>query len=676
MRSIAALAKKYRWPLTGALLGALVFVVLYGVRVLDPACVDWILNDPSPDPSQHYLGWVFYRRSAVRLPYIGANYSAVYPFRTSIVFTDSIPLLAVLGKLLSPLLPARFQYFGWWGLLCYALQGGLAQAILARLGGVRSGQRARCWATVAGAGVLVFFPALTVRMFAHTALAANWLVLLALWLLLRSDALLPSTGRACLAWGMMGLLCAGVHLYYLPMVGIVLVGYALRRGLQKRGAAAVAAPVLAYCGAALAELVLLGAFAANFAGYSNGYLNGADLANLFVPGLNASWEQDVYIGLGGVLACVLAAAAVLLACVRGQAGRLAAFLRRHRIWTAVLGAVLLLDAAAAMGNTVTLGGHTLCTVNIPQILMDVWAMFSSCARLAWLDGMLLILLACGLLLRLWGGRAAAALLAACTLAQAYGMREELGNRYTKYHAAATYAGSTALQDPAWEELADGGRFRHLAFASFDFEHEEFWDLAAFAADHGWTSNSFYMGHMDGNLAAVTLAGEMNGLSADTLYVFVDEDELARDNFALHYYRFDGILVGSVEPLPYAEEPAPAADARAMDLTLSSVTNGSLTGEGITLESGGEMLTGAWMLFPGTYQVTLTGSGFDHSYIYARHGLINQETYKLEIAFTDIAPEQMTFTFTTGAPLYYWRTAVHMLDDTPVTVSGITVEKTA
>ena len=280
MRSIAALAKKYRWPLTGALLGALVFVVLYGVRVLDPACVDWILNDPSPDPSQHYLGWVFYRRSAVRLPYIGANYSAVYPFRTSIVFTDSIPLLAVLGKLLGPLLPARFQYFGWWGLLCYALQGGLAQAILARLGGVRSGQRARCWATVAGAGVLVFFPALTVRMFAHTALAANWLVLLALWLLLRSDALLPSTGRACLAWGMMGLLCAGVHLYYLPMVGIVLVGYALRRGLQKRGAAAVAAPVLAYCGAALAELVLLGAFAANFAGYSNGYLNGADLANL------------------------------------------------------------------------------------------------------------------------------------------------------------------------------------------------------------------------------------------------------------------------------------------------------------------------------------------------------------------------------------------------------------
>ena len=44
-----------------------------------------------------------------------------------------------------------------------------------------------------------------------------------------------------------------------------------------------------------------------------------------------------------------------------------------------------------------------------------------------------------------------------------------------------------------------------------------------------------------------------------------------------------------------------------------------------------------MLFPGTYRVTLTGSGFDHSYIYARHGLINQETYKLDVEFTDIDP---------------------------------------
>lgn len=671
-----AILKKYQWPMTGALLGALVFVALYGVRVLDPTCVDWILNNPSPDPSQHYLGWAFFRNSTVRLPYVGANYSVIYPYRTSILFTDSIPLLALLGKLFSPILPARFQYFGWWGLLCYALQGGLAQAILARLGGVRPGQTARAWASVAGAGVLVLFPALTVRMFAHTALAGNWLVLLAIWLWLRCDALLPTTWRACLAWAGMGVLCAGIHLYYLPMVGIVLVGYAVRRGLQKRGVAAVLLPVVCFCAAALAELLLLGAFASNFAGYSNGYLNGADLANLMVPGLAASWEQNVYIGLGAVAALVLAVVSFGIACARGKAAAAAGFFRRHRIWLFAGAVVLLLDAIAAMGNTITLGGVTLGTVPIPQVLMDFWAMFSSCARLAWLAGMLLALLACSAVLRLWNGRVAVVLLAVCALLQGYGQRDELAKRFATYHDDATYTDQTRLTDPAWENLAESGRFSHLAFVSFDFEHDEFWDLAAFAADHGWTSNSFYMGHMDGNLAAVTLAGEMNTLSADTLYVFVDEDELARDSFGLNYYRLDGILIGSVEPLDLTPDPAPETDSHAMDLRLSDVINGSVTADGVELGSGGEMMTDSWMLFPGTYRVTLTGGGFDHSYIYARHGLINQETYKLNIEFTDIAPEKMTFTFTTGEPLYYWCTAVHTLDDTPITVTGVTVEKTA
>ena len=671
-----AILKKYQWPMTGALLGALVFVALYGVRVLDPTCVDWILNNPSPDPSQHYLGWAFFRNSTVRLPYVGANYSVIYPYRTSILFTDSIPLLALLGKLFSPILPARFQYFGWWGLLCYALQGGLAQAILARLGGVRPGQTARAWASVAGAGVLVLFPALTVRMFAHTALAGNWLVLLAIWLWLRCDALLPTTWRACLAWAGMGVLCAGIHLYYLPMVGIVLVGYAVRRGLQKRGVAAVLLPVVCFCAAALAELLLLGAFASNFAGYSNGYLNGADLANLMVPGLAASWEQNVYIGLGAVAALVLAVVSFGIACARGKAAAAAGFFRRHRIWLFAGAVVLLLDAIAAMGNTIILGGVTLGTVPIPQVLMDFWAMFSSCARLAWLAGMLLALLACSAVLRLWNGRVAVVLLAVCALLQGYGQRDELAKRFATYHDDATYTDQTRLTDPAWENLAESGRFSHLAFVSFDFEHDEFWDLAAFAADHGWTSNSFYMGHMDGNLAAVTLAGEMNTLSADTLYVFVDEDELARDSFGLNYYRLDGILIGSVEPLDLTPDPAPETDSHAMDLRLSDVINGSVTADGVELGSGGEMMTDSWMLFPGTYRVTLTGSGFDHSYIYARHGLINQETYKLNIEFTDIAPEKMTFTFTTGEPLYYWCTAVHTLDDTPITVTGVTVEKTA
>lgn len=671
MAKTKAFLQKHRWSLTGALLGALVFLILYGVRVLDPTCVDWILNNPSPDPAQHYLGWVFYRRSGWHLPYLGANYSAIYPYRTSILYTDSIPLLAVLGKLLGGVLPARFQYLGLWGLFCYAMQGGLAQALIARVGGVRPGDTAKNWASVLGAGVLVLFPALNIRMFAHTALAANWLVLLALWLWLCAEQSenRPTAAKLCLWWGILGLLCAGIHLYYLPMVGMVLVAACVQRALEKRGPAAVVLPVASFCGAALAELFVLGAFAANFAGYSNGYLSGADLANLFVPGLGASWEQEIYAGLGTTIAVVLALAGLLVQ--HKQAG---AFFRRHKNVVIAALVLLVLDAIAAMGNTVTFAGRTLFTVPIPQALMDFWAMFSSCARLAWLAGMLLAVAACGLVLRFWQG-AAAVLLALCAAAQGFGQRAELAKRFAAYHDAAYYENTTQLTDPAWEQLAASGQFTHLAFASFDFEHDEFWDLAAFAADHGWTSNSFYMGHMDGNLAAVTLAGEMNALAPDTLYAFVDEDALARNDFALHYYRLDGVLLGSVEPIDgLTEESADTAPAHTMTLEKSSVINGTADADGVVLSSGGELLTEAWMLFPGNYRVTLTGSGFDHSYIYARHGLINQETYKMDVNFTGIAPDEMVFEFSTGEPLYYWRTAVHALDDTPLTITAIKVEK--
>ena len=132
---------------------------------------------------------------------------------------------------------------------------------------------------------------------------------------------------------------------------------------------------------------------------------------------------------------------------------------------------------------------------------------------------------------------------------------------------------------------------------------------------------------------------------------------------------------SVEPIDgIEEEPAPEVPAHTMDLTKSDLINAHFADGSVGLETGGEMMTEEWTLFPGRYRVTLTGSGFDHSYIYARYGLINQETYKLDIDFTGIDPSEMTFEFTATEMLHYWRTAVHTLDDANVTVNSVTVEK--
>ena len=110
-----------------SMIGIVVFIALYGVDVLNPFYDDWLLG--KGDLTQHYLGWCFYRRGDWTFP-IGLTDNLAYPSYTSIIFTDSIPVLAVFFKMFSFILPDTFQYFGWWGIACFALHGFFAVKIL------------------------------------------------------------------------------------------------------------------------------------------------------------------------------------------------------------------------------------------------------------------------------------------------------------------------------------------------------------------------------------------------------------------------------------------------------------------------------------------------------------------------------------------------------------------
>ena len=81
----------------GALLGAAVFLLVYGLAPLDVA------NDAfcrggyiEKDIQQHYAGWLFYRSSALGWP-LGVTQAVNAPQGVSVAYTDSIPLLAVLS---------------------------------------------------------------------------------------------------------------------------------------------------------------------------------------------------------------------------------------------------------------------------------------------------------------------------------------------------------------------------------------------------------------------------------------------------------------------------------------------------------------------------------------------------------------------------------------------------
>lgn len=670
--AVRSAAYRNAFALAGALAGVAFFLALYGVRVLDVTNADWILNSGA-DPSQHYLGWQFYRGSELRLPYLGMSYNTVYPYRTSVLYSDSIPLLALLFKPFSALLPATFQYMGLWGLASFALQGLLAQKIAWRISGAEERGIAVQAGTVAASVLALLYPVLTIRMFAHTALAGNWLILLGLWLWLCCRG---GVVRSCLWWGLAGILCVGVHQYYLPMVGICAVGYAAARLMRKDGPVPALLPILSFCGCALAELFVLGAFSGNFANTDpSGWFTGADPLNLIVPGLYSTWEVDIFVGWGILLAAVLALAAGAALCLRCRAG-LRAAVRRRLPWLVSGGLIGLLSLLAACSNTFVVGGVSLGTLPLPEPLYNFWHTFACCGRLAWLAGYLLLAVAGGLLLRFGRGAGLAGLIL-CIAVQGGWRAGALADRYRTFHTDSLYAWASPLEDDAWQMLAESGRFDHLMFASYDIDAPGYWALADYAARNGWSVNGFYLAHLQGELLQRTIQGELNTLETDALYVFLDGNQLRQSQLEgqLHFYRIDGILVGSVEPLPLEEAPAPGPVE--VDLarcgTDRTDAQTSITAEGVTI-AGGEMIsTNAWTLQPGQYTVTLRGEGFDHSYIHCGASGADGLLVDQDIVFLTGEPEKMVFQFSVAEPLIDWCIQVHTLDDTPVQIDSITVE---
>ena len=150
-----------------AILAFFVFVFIYG-ETLDPRYDAWLLT-AGPDPVQQYLGWIMYRQADWTMPIaIAKNYP--YPFGTSITFTDSIPLLAILFKAIRSALPVNFQYFGLWIASCFVMQGVFGYLLSYLFFKKRL-------AALLASLFFVFSPAMLFRLGGHFALGAHWLIL-------------------------------------------------------------------------------------------------------------------------------------------------------------------------------------------------------------------------------------------------------------------------------------------------------------------------------------------------------------------------------------------------------------------------------------------------------------------------------------------------------------------
>lgn len=163
-----------------ALLVGLAAFLLYtgGGAILDPTYTDWLMVG---DPATGWLGWQFFRDTPLLQWPLGANRAYGMELGSSIVFSDSLPLLAFAFKPFSAWLPAAFQYYGLWLAACFILQAYFGWKLLRLFATDR-------WFPLVGAAFFAIAPAMAMRLYGHYALVAHWLLLAGLYLYLRPQA--------------------------------------------------------------------------------------------------------------------------------------------------------------------------------------------------------------------------------------------------------------------------------------------------------------------------------------------------------------------------------------------------------------------------------------------------------------------------------------------------------
>ena len=494
-----------------------------------------------------------------------------YPNHVSVIFTDSIPLFAIIFKLFRSWLPETFQYFGIWGLLCFALQGGLG-ALLIRHFVKKDGY------AIVGSLFFVLAPIEIYRMYMHTALGAQWLLLAALLLGLERSRI--SLKNKVMITAILGFLCGSIHMYFIPMCGIILCAFWIEDVIYQRKILPAILQGGAYCVFAVAAVVLLGGLShdhqldagglGQFSFNLNGLVNPQGWSRL-LPDLplygDGAGEGLAFPGLG-ILTILLISVILLIFCKKS---RLAVRERINRNNWIAYSIIIVVSAVISVSHRLALGGQVIWEIPYPEWLVSLWGMFRSSGRFIWPVVYLLIMAAVVLLFVALAGLdkktgidkkitdkmdhgkkiqhlfncnaihgVALMLLVTLLGLQIFDCYPQLKERHDRFSSKTEYV--SVLKNEIWQELA--GK-EHIVFVSDIINNQDLlYGLSVYALKNDMTINNFYFAHyalrreIEENIESSLASPDKN-----TIYIYKESDEGLCTDERMEYRKADGLIIG-------------------------------------------------------------------------------------------------------------------------------------
>ena len=520
-------------PIVGLILGGFVFFMLFGTKILDTSNIDWIMVsdvDPSKyflgqhfpriDPSQHFIGWHFFRSESWSFP-LGMIKSYNYPEGTSLVYTDSIPLLAIPLKLISPLLPSIFQYQGLWILLSYLLMGFFATLLMKQI-------TKNLICICLGALFFILSPIIVYRLThsgGHDSLTSQWIILASMYLYFQQDSF-----KYKLMWLFLLLSAVMIHFYLFSMSFLFFLGYLLKVILEdKRKIKSLILQLSIVLITVFATMWIVGYFvisvgdaghASNageerFGFYSMNLLSPINPQNdgisRFIktwPTFNEQYEGFNYLGLGLILLIVISTYEALRQKLR---------FNFKILFPLLLIAVILV--LISLSNRITIAHKILFEIGLPYQVESILSIFRSSGRLFWPVYYLLILTALTILIRYNSLKTTVLLLTFLLCIQVIDLSKYYS--HTEYLIGSMSTLKQPLESNLWNRIM--GKSNHVVIFPPEWVDTIPYTFGLLAANNKKTLNVAYLARSDDKLRSKYLneiSQELveGKISEDTLYI--------------------------------------------------------------------------------------------------------------------------------------------------------------
>ena len=359
--------------------GGFSYLGIVGPYALDPRNRNWLYHGINSDPIAHYLGWLFFKESKWNIP-LGLNPNYGLEMSSTIVYSDSIPLMAILGKALNKFTTSDFQYFGIWILLCFIFQMFFAIKIINLF-------TESITISFLASYMLILMPMFIWRIQAHIALSSQFLILWAIYLILKN---FKYGEDQHLNWIMVLVTSSLVHPYLLGMILVLwIAAFATQRNLKinswKRDYLYFAITILSLCiscflvaGYEIGESNSMAGTSVEYGVYRWNPISplapfGYSGLLRFLPDKSGNFDTFTYLGAGFFIIIALTITFVFT-----NSKRLLEFFLSFR-WILVS---LIALAAFAITNKVAFWNLRL-EFYLPEWVIELFSVFSASARFIW-----------------------------------------------------------------------------------------------------------------------------------------------------------------------------------------------------------------------------------------------------------------------------------------------------